>query len=85
MNEFKDCMAFILRQVHSLRYTGQVKHRKATGLSGLKNEKADFETNKARTRRGKSEAREKISARRGLNYIYELLNNELSICKADLK
>lgn len=63
-NEFKDFMAFILREVHSLHYTGQVKHRKATGFSGLKNEKADFATNKAvRMQRGKSEAREKISAR----------------------
>lgn len=44
-NKFKDFMAFILREVPSLHYTGQVKHRKAIGLSGLKNRKTDSGTN----------------------------------------
>lgn len=35
-DEFKD---FIQREVPHLYYIGQVKHRKAIGLSGLKNEK----------------------------------------------
>lgn len=44
-DEFKDFMAFILWEAPHLYYIGQVKHRKAIGLSGLKNEKTDFGTN----------------------------------------
>lgn len=65
-DEFKDFMAFILWEAPHLYYIGQVKHRKAIGLSGLKNEKTDFGTNIAARMcvgGGESKRGEKISAR----------------------
>lgn len=85
-DEFKDSIFFILRAVPSLHYTVQIKHRKATGLSGLKTENTDFGTTQQPKCEGRNQREEKkFQQWESLNSTYSIMNNELCIYRADLK